>query len=103
MYFFPQDPMGSAITAKGTVHVVIAGALSLLSMASILTRAFAERAEPAWKRVSVYSFLSVAVVFVTGGLAAVGVARSWPVGGLLERLTIGAYLQWITVQAILAR
>lgn len=103
MFFFPQDAPGTAVSAKGAVHIALAGAMSLLSMAGMLTRVLAERRVPALKGMSTYSFVSVAAVFLTGGLAAAGVAGTWPVAGLLERLTIGAYLQWLAVQALAAR
>jgi hypothetical membrane protein len=103
LYFFPQDPMGSEITRVGVIHVAIAGLLSLLTMAAVLTRGIAERAAPGLKGRSIYSFISVAVVFVTGGLAAAGVAQGWAFAGLLERLTIGTFLQWLAVESILAR
>jgi len=101
--FFPQDPMGAVITVTGAAHIAVAGLASLLTMAAILTRGFAERAAPGLKGMAIYSFISVAVVFVTGGLAAAGVAQGWALGGLLERLTIGAFLQWLAVEAIAAR
>jgi len=100
MYFFPQDPMSSAISARGTVHIAIAGAMSLLTMALILLRGIAERHELGLSRRALYSFVSVGFVFVTGGLSAIGVAQGWPVGGLMERLTIGGFLQWLAVQGL---
>lgn len=103
LYFFPQDAMGPPITTKGMIHIVIAGVLSLLIIAVILTRGIVERAEPPLKAMSAYSFVSVGVVLVTGALTAIAVGRSWPAAGLLERLTIGANLQWLTVQAVVAR
>jgi hypothetical protein len=100
MYFFPQDPMGGDISARGSVHIAIAGAMSLLTMVLIVLRGLGELREPGSRGRAVYSFVSVGVVFVTGGCAAVGVAEGWAVGGLLERLTIGAFLQWLAVQGI---
>ncbi len=100
MYFFPQDPMGDAISARGTVHIAIAGALSLLTMTLILLRGIAERRDLGLPSRALYSFISVTFVFVTGGFSAVGVAQGWPVGGLMERLTIGGFLQWLAVQGL---
>jgi len=101
LYFFPQDRMGDAITARGTAHIAIAGTISLLTMAALLLRGLADRRQPEGRGRAVYSFVSLAAVFVTGGLAAMGVARGWAVGGLLERLTIGSYLQWLVVEGLL--
>jgi uncharacterized oligopeptide transporter (OPT) family protein len=51
-------------------------------------------------RYAAYSILSVAAVFVTGGMAAFGVAQQSPFAGLIERITIGGFMQWLFVIAL---
>jgi hypothetical protein len=49
---------------------------------------------------ALYSFISVTAVFLSGGLAAISVANQSSIGGLLERITIGGFLQWLFVIAL---
>lgn len=97
---FPMDPIGSPATATGLTHLVIAGMMSVTSMACLLCFALAWRRQVAGGARSVYAFLSLAVVFVSGGIAAISAANGWPLMGLFERLTIGTYLAWMMVLAI---
>ena len=101
MYFFPQDAVGTSVTPAGAVHIAIAGAMSLITMLAILFRGLAEWRDPGQRKAAVYSFSSVLLVFVTGGLAAMSIAGHWAYGGLLERLTIGGFLLWVFVEALL--
>jgi hypothetical protein len=39
----------------------------------------------------------LAVVFLSGGLAATTIAHPSPFNGLIERITIGGFLQWLFV------
>ncbi len=102
MFFFRQDAPGLNMTAAGLVHIVLAGAMSLLTMLAIFLRGRAEWRELGQRKAAVYSFVSLAVVFITGGPAAFSIARHWTFGGLLERLTIGAFLLWVFVEAWLS-
>ena len=101
MYFFPQDAAGSNITQAGIVHIILASAMSLLTMSAIFLRGRAEWRDLGRSRASVYSFASLFVVFVTGGLAAISISQHWAVGGLIERFTIGGFLLWVFVEAAL--
>jgi hypothetical protein len=47
-----------------------------------------------------YSLLSLLLVFVSGGLGAAAIAMRSPYLGLVERVTIGAYIQWVFVLAL---
>jgi len=49
----------------------------------------------------IYSFISVAAVFLSGGLAAASIATGGSAGGLIERITIGGYLQWLLIIALM--
>jgi len=97
---FPMDPIGSSATAAGITHIVIAGMMSITSMVCLLCFALAWRRQVDGGVRSIYAFLSLAIVFVSGGIAAVSAAGRWPLMGLFERLTIGTYLAWIMVLAI---
>jgi hypothetical membrane protein len=99
--FFPEDAggMSAAITSTGTLHIVFAGLSSLTTMLAILLMGFWFRNNQRLRGYSLYSFLSVATVFLSGGLAAISVANQSPVAGLVERITIGGFLQWLFVIA----
>ena len=99
--FFPEDAggMGAQISATGSMHIVFASLSSLTTMLAILLMGFWFRSSPGLKRYGVYSFISVLVVFLAGGVAAASIANSSPIGGLAERITIGGFLQWVFVVA----
>lgn len=99
--FFPEDPVGTQITMVGTLHIAMAGLSSIATMGCMLLLGLWFRGREVTKNLGVYSLISVGFVFVTGGLtAALGAAGHSPVIGLLERLTIGGFLQWLFVTAV---
>jgi hypothetical membrane protein len=98
--FFPQDPGGPPVTVTGTVHVVLAGVLSLGTMLAILCTGLWLRQVPGLRAYWIYSLISLAVVFVSGGLGAAAIATSSPSLGLVERVTIGAFILWVFVIAL---
>jgi hypothetical protein len=55
---------------------------------------------PGLKPLSVYSLISLAVVFVSGGILTYVTASGGTIAGLLVRVTIGAFLQWMLGIAI---
>jgi hypothetical membrane protein len=98
--FFPQDPGGPPVTVTGTIHVVLAGVLSLGTMLAMLWIGFWLRHLPGLRAYWRYSLASLAVVFVSGGLGAAAIATNSPSLGLVERVTIGAFVQWVFVIAL---
>jgi hypothetical membrane protein len=99
MFAFPQDMSGSPVSTAGAIHIALAAAMSLLTMAVILVRGRAEMRLPGKRGAALYSFVSLGYVFVTGALAGIGVAQHWALAGLLERCTIGAFLLWVLTEA----
>ena len=100
MSWLPMDPIGSPATRPGRGHLVVAGLMSVGSMAAILAFAIGCGKIDGWSSFSAYSYATFAVVLVTGGVAALSARGHWRAMGLLERLTIGAFLQWHAVLAI---
>jgi hypothetical membrane protein len=100
--FFPEPAggMSVAITRVGAMHIVFAGLSSLSTMVAILLMGFWFRNNKSLRRYALYSFLSVVAVFLTGGLAAISVANQSPFAGLIERITIGGFIQWLFVIAL---
>lgn len=96
---FPQDLPELPATTSGTLHLVLAGGSSLTSMLTILLLGFWFRGTQDLTPFGTYSFISVSIVFLSGGLAAASATNASPLLGLIERITIGAYLQWLFVIA----
>jgi hypothetical protein len=99
---FPMDPIGKPSTTRGKGHLVLAGLMSVGTMATILSFAIGAANMAHWGWFSVYSYVSFAWVLGTGGLAALSAIGHWPTMGLLERLTIGGGLQWTFVLGVAA-
>ncbi len=100
MWPFPMDRIGTPSTTRGLGHIVLAGLVSLVTMAAILTFAIGSAGIAGWEGFAVYSYVSFGIVAVTGAIAAASAVGLWRSMGLLERLTIGAFLQWEIVLAV---
>jgi hypothetical membrane protein len=98
--FFPQDPRGAAPTFTGATHIVLAGLSSLATAVTILLMGVWFRKVPGLRGYGTYSLTTVVIIFITGGLAAWAVPTNNPFAGILERLVIGAFLQWLVVIAL---
>jgi hypothetical protein len=94
---FPQEPGGTATTFTGIMHFVMAGVAALGTMVAILMLAFWFKNIPALKGYVGYSLISVAVIFISGGLGAAAMANHSPLFGLIERITIFTFTLWISV------
>lgn len=96
----PMDAQGTTVTATGIVHMVLAGLLVVTCMAAMGLAALgwhAEKRSPAFTR---STLVLLAIMFVSGAIAAIAAAQNWPLMGVYQRLTIGAYLIWIGAIAL---
>lgn len=100
MYFFPQDHRELDISSSGQVHIVLAAAASLLTMLSIFYGGRGMSQYPPLKPFSIYSYLTLAGIIITGALTARAIPNLDPWGGVYERMTIGLYLVWVFVIAM---
>lgn len=99
--FFPLDPeasQGNLATSGTMMHIALVAAISPLTMLAPLSFWRRLKRDSQWSGYDRYSFATFAAILVTGLLTAVFVGSSY--GGLLERLTIGASLQWQFVMGI---
>jgi hypothetical protein len=87
--------MAATISTTGMLHIVFAGLCSLSTMLAILLLGFWFRENPRLRGYGLYSFISVAIIFITGGITAYSVANHTSLGGFFERITQGAWLQWL--------
>lgn len=95
--FFPQDPGGLPTTAAGTVHIALAGIASLGTMVAVLALGLWFRNFPDLKSYVTYSLITVALIFVSGGLTVAALATNHPLFGVSERITIGAFTLWLFI------
>lgn len=102
---FPEDAGGTqaAISSGGRVHILLAGLCSMSTMLSMLLMGFFFGGHSRLRALGLYSFVSVTLVFMSGGLAAFSVANHNPFAGAFERVTIGAFLQWMAGIAFMVR
>jgi hypothetical protein len=98
--FFPEPAPGSPVTTTGMMHIILASLSSLTTMATILLVGIWFRKVDGMRSYSTYSFVSLAIVFCAGGLAAYSGATHSAIAGLVERITIGGFLQWMLVIGI---
>jgi hypothetical protein len=100
MLYYVQDPRNVSMTFNGKMHLVLASISSLLTMITMVLFSLSFRQNIKFKKLTVYSYISFLILFLTGIAAAVSTANNSPFGGLFERLTIGAFMQWIFIIAI---
>ena len=72
---FPQEPGGTAATFTGIMHFVMAGVAALGTMVAISMLAFWFKNIHALRGYVLYSLISVAVIFLSGGLGAAAMAE----------------------------
>jgi hypothetical protein len=91
--FFTMNLPGTPAATSGTIHLILVGLESIGSMVAILLVGL-------WfKKVglsgySVYSIITLIIVFITGIMTVVATTQDSAYVGLFERLTIGAFALW---------
>ena len=98
--FFPMDPRGSEATLPGMIHLILAGVILLLTILTILFTGFGFKDFPLLANFKLYSLITAIVAVASGGMAAFSAFTESAYMGLFERITIGAFLQWIFVVAL---
>ena len=92
---FTQEPGGTATTFTGIMRFVMAGVASLGTMVAVLGVGLWFRNIPEMKSYVLYSIISVAIIFVSGGSSVPAMANHSPLFGLIERITIGTFIVWM--------
>jgi hypothetical membrane protein len=92
---FRMDSVGADATTAGTIHLVLAGVSSLLTLATAVLYGFAFRRQATYRRLSTYSFVTALLLVLSAPAAVVSIGTD--VMGLFERLTIGVFLAWVVV------
>ncbi len=97
MLFFPMDIIGEAVTLRGIIHIVLAGIIAPLTILCTTIGFWAFKSD---KSMRTYSLVTGIVIFISGGLTSLLTASSFKAIGILERITIGSYIIWLTVTAL---
>ena len=97
---FRQDPIGSPVTAAGTLHIVFAGVASLLTILGTALITSWALGRPALRGFGWYSVATLVVIAVSGPVAAAATAGLWSTMGLLERIPIFGFVQWAAVSSV---
>ena len=64
--FFPMDPLGAEATFAGTMHNILGGVVAFATIIMPLLMGLGVRCLDDFNRYAVYSFISSAVIFVSG-------------------------------------
>ena len=98
--FFPMDPLGAEATFAGTMHNVLGGVVAMATIVMPLLMGLGVRKLGGFNRYAVYSFVSSAIIFVSGLTGVILAGQGVHLFGLFERITIGTYEIWIFVTAL---
>jgi hypothetical protein len=91
---FPQDPRDGETTVLGTIHLILAGILSLCTFVTALLFFFGLRHSD-HKKLMWFALVSFFVILITGIITIVGLQTKVEFFGVLERFTIGSYEIWV--------
>ena len=97
--FFPMDPNNTPITFTGVLHLILAYVMSFSTMFGVLFFVLWFKTIKL-KNLSIYSLISLIVIFIFGTFAVAVARQESPFLGLFERIMIFAFLQWMPVTAI---
>ena len=92
--FFPMEPRHLPMTFLGLMHLILVGVLFFLSILTPVLIGIWLNRQSEYSGYGTYFFISAIIIIITGVFAATMAVTESPLMGLVERLTIGANLQW---------
>lgn len=98
--FFPMDPIGSEPTFAGTMHNVFGGVVAFATILMPLLMGLGLRGSDDFHKYAIYSWISSAIIFVSGLTSVILGGQGLMVFGFFERITIGTYEIWLFVTAL---
>ena len=98
--FFPMDPLGAQATFAGTMHNILGGLVAFATILMPLLMGLGLRRVDGFQNYVAYSFISSAIIFVSGLTGVILAGQDIHLFGLFERITIGSYELWIFVTAL---
>jgi len=96
---FPQDPIGQKLTFPGTMHIVLVGISLILTFPALLMIGIGLNKAKGWKSFRFYTFVTVIISFMFGGISVIIVANEIAGLGLVERISVYTIQMWIVVLA----
>lgn len=97
---FRQDPVGAVATTAGALHIGFAAIASLCTIFAIgLVGAWA-LSRSQFRAFGWYSLTTLLVIGIFGPITALATANLWSTMGLLERVPIFGFIQWVVVASI---
>jgi hypothetical protein len=96
---FPQDPWGSPPTFAGAMHMILSGAIGILSLLAISLIGLWFNRRGMFPGFGTYSFITVGASLMAAGFFAASVGT--PIMGLAERIAALAGFQWTFLFALL--
>jgi len=96
---FPQDPIGGESTFPGTMHLILVGISAILMFPALLMIGIGLYRERQWKSFRMYTFISVIIMFIFGGLSAYVIMNGIDLMGLFERIPVYTFQLWSVVLA----
>lgn len=99
-FLFPMDPFGSKATFAGTMHNVLGGVVAFATILMPLLMGLGLRRVDGFRKYVVYSFITSAIIFVSGLTGVIAAGQGLHIFGLFERITIGSYEVWLFVTAL---
>jgi len=98
---FPLDVRCVETTTTGTVHIILAALTSPITIICTVLMGIILIENKEFHGWGIIFVILSALIFISGGATAYGVAANLVYGGLLERITIGVFLLWITALSIM--
>jgi hypothetical protein len=99
--FFPMDPLGTETTFAGTMHNVLGGVVAFATITMPLLMGLGLRQKDGFQNYVRYSFVTSAIIFISGLTGVILAGYGIQLFGLFERITIGSYELWIFVTAVI--
>ena len=98
---FPMDPVGAKATFPGTMHLVLVGitVISIIILMPLLGIGFSQLF--GWNDFAAYTFVSLAIIILSGIASPIVISRGIEVMGLTERITGYTFYIWMAVLAYL--
>lgn len=96
---FPMDPIGGELTFPGTMHLILVGIDAVLIFPALLMFGIGLYRYKNWESFRLYTFISVLIMFISGGLSAFVIADGIELMGVTERINVYTLFLWIFILA----
>jgi hypothetical protein len=95
-----MDPIGVQAIFAGTMHNILGGIVAFATIIMPFLKGLGLRQTNGFQGYAKYSFISSAIIFVSGLTGVILAGQGVHLFGLFERITIGSYEVWIFVTTL---